>query len=162
FLPQNGEPVHAPEQVASAFEALEERVVRDLILEGKRIDGRGVKDLRQISCEVGVLPRTHGSAIFQRGETPSLVTTTLCTTSDEQRLDGLAEQISKKFMHDYSFPPFSVGECRPIRGPGRREIGHGALAERSLKSVIPNPDKFPYTVRVVSDILESNGSSSMA
>jgi polyribonucleotide nucleotidyltransferase len=162
FLPENGEAKYTPEQVAGAFEALEERVVRDLILEGKRIDGRGVKDLRSISCEVGVLPRTHGSAIFQRGETQSLVTTTLGTTSDEQRVDGLIEEYSKKFMLDYNFPPFSVGECRPIRGPGRREIGHGALAERSLKAVVPPADKFPYTIRVVSDILESNGSSSMA
>src|SRR5262249_41658119 len=110
----------------------------------------------------GVLPRTHGSAIFQRGETQAMVTTTLGTVSDEQRVDGLVDEYSKKFMLDYNFPPFSVGECRPIRGPGRREIGHGALAERSLKAVIPNPEKFPYTIRVVSDIFESNGSSSMA
>ncbi len=158
--PKEGDPTS--EQVSAAFAALEERVVRDLILEGKRIDGRTPKDLRQITCEVGVLPRTHGSAIFTRGETQALVTTTLGTTSDEQRVDGLADEYSKKFMLDYNFPPFSVGECRPIRGPGRREIGHGALAERSLKPVIPNPEKFPYTIRVVSDILESNGSSSMA
>jgi len=148
--------------VAQAFEALEERVVRSLILEGKRIDGRGVKDLRPIECEVGVLPRTHGSAIFQRGETQALVTTVLGTSSDEQRVDGIADEYSKKFMLDYNFPPYSVGECKPIRGPGRREIGHGALAERSLKAVIPNVEKFPYTIRVVSDITESNGSSSMA
>jgi polyribonucleotide nucleotidyltransferase len=162
FLPENGAPAYTPEQVASAFEALQERVVRDLILEGKRIDGRGVRQLRNIQCEVGVLPRTHGSAIFARGETQALVTTTLGTVSDEQRVDGLVEEYSKKFMLDYNFPPFSVGECRPIRGPGRREIGHGALAERGLKAVIPSPEKFPYTIRVVSDILESNGSSSMA
>ena len=154
--------VHPRPGFIAAFEALEERIVRDLILEGKRIDGRGVRDLRAISCEVGVLPRTHGSAIFQRGETQALVTTTLGTASDEQRVDGLADEYSKKFMLDYNFPPFSVGECKPIRGPGRREIGHGALAERSLKAVIPSPEKFPYTIRVVSDILESNGSSSMA
>jgi polyribonucleotide nucleotidyltransferase len=162
FLPENGEAKYTPGQVAEAFEALQERVVRDLILEGKRIDGRSLKQLRPISCEVGVLPRTHGSAIFARGETQALVTTTLGTVSDEQRVDGLVEEYSKKFMLDYNFPPFSVGECRPIRGPGRREIGHGALAERSLKAIIPSPDKFPYTIRVVSDILESNGSSSMA
>jgi polyribonucleotide nucleotidyltransferase len=162
LLPEDKEPEYTSGQIASALEVLEERVVRDLILEGKRIDGRGLKQLRTISCEVGVLPRTHGSAIFARGETQALVTTTLGTTSDEQRVDGLGEEFSKKFMLDYNFPPFSVGECRPIRGPGRREIGHGALAERSLKAVIPNVDKFPYTVRVVSDILESNGSSSMA
>jgi polyribonucleotide nucleotidyltransferase len=162
FLPPDGEPAYTPEQVAGAFDSLQERVVRDLILEGKRIDGRSLRQLRPISCEVGVLPRTHGSAIFARGETQALVTTTLGTVSDEQRVDGLVEEYSKKFMLDYNFPPFSVGECRPIRGPGRREIGHGALAERSLKAVIPSPDKFPYTIRVVSDILESNGSSSMA
>jgi polyribonucleotide nucleotidyltransferase len=162
YLPQDGESKYTPEQVSSAFSALEERVVRDLILEGKRIDGRGVKALRQITCEVAVLPRTHGSAVFQRGETQALVTTTLGTSSDEQRVDGLMDEYSKKFMLDYNFPPFSVGECRPIRGPGRREIGHGALAERSLKAVIPGVDRFPYTIRVVSDILESNGSSSMA
>ncbi|MBV9123968.1 MAG: polyribonucleotide nucleotidyltransferase, partial [Planctomycetes bacterium] len=148
FLPEGGAPAYTPEQVAHAFGALEERVVRDLILEGKRIDGRNPRQLRQITCEVGVLPRTHGSAIFTRGETQALVTTTLGTTSDEQRVDGLVEEYSKKFMLDYNFPPFSVGECRPIRGPGRREIGHGALAERSLKAVIPSPDKFPYTIRV--------------
>ena len=162
FVPQNGEAAHTSDQVASAFESLEEQVVRDLILDGKRIDGRDIRQLRTIGCEVGVLPRTHGSAIFARGETQALVTTTLGTTSDEQRVDGLGEEYSKKFMLDYNFPPFSVGECRPIRGPGRREIGHGALAERSLKAVIPSPEKFPYTIRVVSDILESNGSSSMA
>ncbi len=161
YCPEAGA-TYSPEQLAQAFEHLEERVVRDLILEGKRIDGRGTKDLRAISCEVGILPRTHGSALFQRGETQALVTTTLGTSSDEQRVDGLADEYSKKFMLDYNFPPFSVGECKPIRGPGRREIGHGALAERSLKAVIPNPEKFPYTIRVVSDILESNGSSSMA
>jgi len=160
--PAAGEPRFAREQVVAALAALEERVVRDLILEGKRIDGRGNKDLRAISCEVGVLPRTHGSALFTRGETQALVTTTLGTSSDEQRIDGLLDEYSKKFMLDYNFPPFSVGECRPIRGPGRREIGHGALAERCLKAVIPGPEKFPYTIRVVSDILESNGSSSMA
>jgi polyribonucleotide nucleotidyltransferase len=162
LLPEGKEPEHDPAQVSAAFAALEEKVVRDLILEGKRIDGRNTKQIRPIHCEVGVLPRTHGSAIFQRGETQALVTTTLGTPSDEQRVEGLAEEYSKKFMLDYNFPPFSVGECRPIRGPGRREIGHGALAERSLKAVIPSPDKFPYTVRVVSDIMESNGSSSMA
>ncbi len=162
YLPKDGEAKYTSEQVSAAFAALEERVVRDLILEGKRIDGRNPKQLRQITCEVAVLPRVHGSAVFQRGETQALVTTTLGTSSDEQRVDGIMDEYSKKFMLDYNFPPFSVGECRPIRGPGRREIGHGALAERSLKAVIPGPDKFPYTIRVVSDILESNGSSSMA
>src|SRR5262249_4725931 len=162
FLPEDGEAKYTPEKVVGALEALEERVLRDLIPAGKRIDGRNPKQPRQITCEVGLMPRTHGSALFVRGETQALVTTTLGTVSDEQRVDGLLEEYSKKFMLDYNFPPFSVGECKPIRGPGRREIGHGALAERSLKAIIPAPEKFPYTIRVVSDILESNGSSSMA
>ena len=122
----------------------------------------GLNQLRDISCRVDVLPRVHGSAIFQRGETQALITVTLGTTRDEQRVDGLAEEYSKKFMLDYYFPPFAVGEVRPIRGPGRREIGHGALAERSVKPVLPEPEEFPYTIRIISDILESNGSSSMA
>jgi polyribonucleotide nucleotidyltransferase len=155
-------PKYTPAQVNQAFGALEERVVRDMILEGQRIDGRTAKQLRNINCDVSLLPRAHGSALFQRGETQALVVTTLGTVSDEQRVEGLAEEYSKKFMLDYNFPPFSVGECRPIRGPGRREIGHGMLAERSLKAVMPPPSKFPYTVRLVSEILESNGSSSMA
>ncbi len=162
FLPADKEPEYTEAQVNAAFYALEERVVRDLLLEGKRIDGRGLKQIRPIYTEVNVLPRTHGSAIFQRGETQALVTTTLGTSSDEQRIDGIQDEYAKKFMLDYNFPPYSVGECKPIRGPGRREIGHGALAERSLKPVIPSPEKFPYTIRVVSDITESNGSSSMA
>jgi polyribonucleotide nucleotidyltransferase len=145
-----------------AWHELENAVVRDLILSGARPDGRGTKDLRAIECEVDVLPRVHGSAIFQRGETQALVTVTLGTNRDEQRVDGLIEEYSKKFMLDYNFPPFSVGEVKPIRGPGRREIGHGALAERSVKPVLPDPEEFPYTIRVISDILESNGSSSMA
>jgi polyribonucleotide nucleotidyltransferase len=145
-----------------AWSKLEEHVVRDLILSGTRPDGRGTKDLRPIHCEIDVLPRVHGSAVFQRGETQALITITLGTTRDEQRVDGLIEEYSKKFMLDYNFPPFSVGEVRPIRGPGRREIGHGALAERSVKPVLPDPEEFPYTIRVISDILESNGSSSMA
>ncbi|MBX9792019.1 MAG: polyribonucleotide nucleotidyltransferase [Pirellulales bacterium] len=146
----------------SAWSQLVEKTVRDLILGGTRPDGRAHKDLRSIECEVDLLPRVHGSALFQRGETQSLVTVTLGTTRDEQRVDGLIEEYSKKFMLDYYFPPFSVGEVRPIRGPGRREIGHGALAERSVKPVLPDPAEFPYTIRVISDILESNGSSSMA
>jgi polyribonucleotide nucleotidyltransferase len=146
----------------SAWHDLESRVVRDLILAGTRSDGRGNNELRPIECFVDVLPRTHGSAVFQRGETQSLITVTLGTARDEQRVDGLIEEYSKKFMLDYNFPPFSVGECRPIRGPGRREIGHGALAERSVNPVLPGPADFPYTIRVISDILESNGSSSMA
>lgn len=148
--------------VKSAFYALKERVVREMILDGFRPDGRGPKDLRPITCEVAVLPKVHGSAIFQRGETQALVTTVLGTAADEQRVDGIMDEFSKKFMLDYNMPPFSVGEVRPIRGPGRREIGHGMLAERSVQPVIPASSDFPYTIRVVSDILESNGSSSMA
>jgi len=145
-----------------AWHELESTVIRDLILQGTRADGRDNKTVRDIECEVDLLPRTHGSAVFQRGETQALVIVTLGTSRDEQRVDGLAEEYSKKFMLDYNFPPFSVGECRPIRGPGRREIGHGALAERSVKPVVPAAEDFPYTIRCVSDILESNGSSSMA
>jgi len=145
-----------------AWHDLELRVVRDLILAGTRPDGRDGKTLRSIECHVDVLPRVHGSAVFQRGETQALVTVTLGTNRDEQRVDGLIDEYSKKFMLDYYFPSYSVGEVRPIRGPGRREIGHGALAERSVKPVLPDPEEFPYTIRVISDILESNGSSSMA
>lgn len=141
---------------------LEGVVVRDAILGGTRTDGRSATDLRAIECRTDLLPRVHGSALFQRGETQAFVTVTLGTGRDEQRVDGLVDEYSKKFMLDYNFPSFSVGECRPIRGPGRREIGHGALAERSIKPILPDPDDFPYTIRVVSDILESNGSSSMA
>jgi polyribonucleotide nucleotidyltransferase len=149
-------------RIKAAFSAVEERIVRELILDGKRPDGRGPKDLRTIKCEVGLLPRAHGSALFQRGETQALVTTVLGTGADEQRVDGIMDEYSKKFMLDYNMPSFAVGEVRPIRGPGRREIGHGALAERSVASILPGPSRFPYTIRVVSDILESNGSSSMA
>ncbi len=147
---------------AHVWHGLEERAVRELILEGRRPDGRDHKTLRAIHCEVDLLPRVHGSSLFQRGETQALITVTLGTGKDEQRVDGLIDEYSKKFMLDYYFPSFSVGEVRPIRGPGRREIGHGALAERSVKPVLPEPDAFPYTIRVISDILESNGSSSMA
>jgi len=145
-----------------AYERLERRVIRDLILSGTRPDGRDSKQLRDIVCKVDVLPRVHGAALFQRGETQAMITVTLGTPRDEQRVDGLIEEYTKKFMLDYYFPPFSVGEVRPIRGPGRREIGHGALAERSIQSVLPDPEQFPYTIRIISDILESNGSSSMA
>jgi polyribonucleotide nucleotidyltransferase len=152
----------APERFDSAWRVLVERVVRELILSGTRPDGRDYHTLRPITCSVDVLPRVHGSAVFQRGETQALVTVTLGTGRDEQRVDGLIEEYSQKFMLHYYFPSFSVGEVRPIRGPGRREIGHGALAERSVKPVLPDPEDFPYTVRIISDILESNGSSSMA
>lgn len=152
----------ATSEFSHAWHDLEEKVVRDLILGGTRPDGRNSTSLRNIECTVDVLPRVHGSAVFQRGETQALITVTLGTARDEQRVDGLIEEYSKKFMLDYNFPPFSVGECKPIRGPGRREIGHGMLAERSVKPVLPDPQDFPYTIRVISDILESNGSSSMA
>lgn len=145
-----------------AWHDLEEVCIREMLLDGQRADGRGLKDLREIKCEVDLLPRVHGSAMFQRGETQSLITITLGTGRDEQRVDGLIDEYSKKFMLDYNFPAFSVGECRPNRGPGRREIGHGALAERSVKPVLPTAENFPYTIRVISDIFESNGSSSMA
>ncbi|HYO24611.1 MAG TPA: polyribonucleotide nucleotidyltransferase [Lacipirellulaceae bacterium] len=147
---------------SKSWHDLEAKIVRDLILDGTRADGRDGKTLRAIECEVDLLPRVHGSALFQRGETQALITVTLGTGRDEQRVDGLFDEYSKRFMLDYNFPSFSVGEVRPIRGPGRREIGHGALAERSVNPVLPDHDTFPYTVRVISDILESNGSSSMA
>ncbi len=149
-------------QFAEAFHDLEEHVVREQILAGRRIDGRAVTDLRPISTSVGVLPRVHGSALFTRGETQSLATATLGTTRDQQKTDGLFGEEASRFMLHYYFPPFSVGECKPVRGPGRREIGHGCLAERSVAPVIPPSEKFPYTIRLISDILESNGSSSMA
>jgi polyribonucleotide nucleotidyltransferase len=135
---------------------------RMVLSEGVRADGRGLDDIRKITIEVGVLPRTHGSCLFTRGETQALAVTTLGTKSDEQRVEELEGQSWKSYMLHYNFPPFSVGEVRPIRGPGRREIGHGALAERAIEPVIPADTHFPYTIRIVSDILESNGSSSMA
>lgn len=141
---------------------LEEQVVRKLLLEGKRLDGRGYKDVRPITCEVGLLPRAHGSALFTRGETQSVVSVTLGTVRDAQKIDGLLDEYSQSFTLHYNFPPFSVGEVRPVRGVGRREIGHGVLAEKALERVRPSEDEFAYTVRVVSDITESNGSSSMA
>ncbi len=163
YLPEGeSAPKHTAAEVSSAVGALRERIFREITLTGTRIDGRESKDIRGIACEVSVLPRTHGSALFQRGETQGLVTVTLGTIADEQKVDGLQDEFSKKFMLDYNFPPYSVGECKPIRAPGRREIGHGMLAERSLKAVIPPPSRFPYTIRLVSEILESNGSSSMA
>ena len=153
----------AATDIHRAFEVVEREEVRRFILEShKRVDGRQFTDLRPITCEVGVLPRTHGSGLFTRGETQSLAVTTLGTSEDEQRVEALEGESSKRFMLHYNFPPFSVGEVRPIRGPGRREIGHGALAERALALMIPSKEDFPYTIRVVSDILESNGSSSMA
>ncbi len=149
--------------IKAAFEELKRNVFRGLVIQKElRIDGRGLKDIRPITCEVEVLPRTHGSALFTRGETQALVVTTLGTTSDEQRVDALIGEHFKKFMLHYNFPPFSVGEVKFLRGPGRREIGHGNLAERALVPVLPAEDGFPYTIRIVSEILESNGSTSMA
>ncbi len=157
------QPDFKPYLVKMIFDQLEKDRVREIILgQGKRPDGRGFRDIRPITCEVGVLPRTHGSALFTRGQTQSLCVTTLGTGEDEQMIDALEGELSKRFMLHYNFPAFSVGEVKPFRGPGRREIGHGALAERALEAVMPNQDDFPYTVRLVSDILESNGSSSMA
>jgi polyribonucleotide nucleotidyltransferase len=150
------------QQFSQAFYDMEGRVVRDLLLDGKRLDGRAVDEIRDVSCSVAVLPRVHGSALFTRGETQSLATVTLGTPRDKQRSDGLYGEISNRFMLHYYFPPYSVGEVRPIRGPGRREIGHGCLAERSVEPILPAEDRFPYTIRVISDIMESNGSSSMA
>jgi len=151
------------EEAARAFGALEEKVLREEVLQHRRrLDGRAFDAVREITCEVGVLPRTHGSSIFTRGETQALVTVTLGTSEDVQRIDWLEGESEKRFMLHYNFPPFSVGEAKFLRGPGRREIGHGALAERALVGIIPGEDEFPYTIRIVSDILESNGSSSMA
>ncbi len=150
-------------EVKGYYEDVKYEYMRKMITdEGRRIGGRGSADIRQITCEVGLLPRVHGSALFTRGETQALVATTLGTAEDEQRVELLTGMHFKKFMLHYNFPPFSVGEVKFLRSPGRREIGHGALAERALRQVMPPEDKFPYTVRVVSDIMESNGSSSMA
>jgi polyribonucleotide nucleotidyltransferase len=149
--------------VKAMLHDVERDVVRSMILsDGVRIDGRRPDEIRPVSCAVGVLPRTHGSALFTRGETQALAVTTLGTAIDEQRVDDLEGDYTKSYMLHYNFPPFSVCEVRPIRGTSRREVGHGALAERSIEPVIPSDEVFPYTVRIVSDILESNGSSSMA
>jgi polyribonucleotide nucleotidyltransferase len=149
--------------IKAEFDERKYEVVRDYVLrEQKRIDGRDGKTIRPISIEASVLPRVHGSALFQRGETQAIVTATLGTSSDEQKIDGLVSERWKRFMLHYNFPPFSTGETKPLRGPGRREIGHGALAERALVRMLPDKEGFPYTVRIVSETLESNGSSSMA
>ena len=149
--------------IKGAFDELKRKCFRGLIIQREhRIDGRGLKDIRPITCEVEVLPRTHGSALFTRGETQALVVTTLGTASDEQKIDALIGEHYKKFMLHYNFPPFSVGEVKFLRGPSRREIGHGNLAERALLPVLPPEESFPYTVRIVSEVLESNGSTSMA
>jgi polyribonucleotide nucleotidyltransferase len=150
-------------QAGKIYHYLMERIFRkEMLEERRRPDGRQFNEVRSISAEVSLLPRTHGSALFTRGETQALVTATLGTADDEQRMDTLEGESFKRFMLHYNFPPFSVGEVKPLRGPGRREIGHGALAERSILPIMPTEEAFPYTVRVVSDIMESNGSSSMA
>ncbi len=149
--------------IKDEFEHRKYDVVRNMVLEtGSRIDGRDSRTIRPISCEPGLLPRTHGSALFQRGETQAIATCTLGTATDEQKIDGLTGETWKRFMLHYNFPPFCTGETKPMRGPARREIGHGALAERALARIIPKHQDFPYTLRLVSEVLESNGSSSMA
>jgi polyribonucleotide nucleotidyltransferase len=150
-------------EINTLFDNLEKKLIRELITKDKtRIGGRKFNEIREISCETGTLPRTHGSALFTRGETQVLASTTLGTTADEQRIDSVMHNGSKSFMLHYNFPPFSVGEVKFLRSPGRREIGHGNLAERAIAKVLPSNSEFPYTVRIVSEVLESNGSSSMA
>ncbi|HNX28510.1 MAG TPA: polyribonucleotide nucleotidyltransferase [Syntrophomonadaceae bacterium] len=148
--------------IGKKLEKMLKEIVRKMMLEeGDRVDGRKLNEIRKVTCEVGYLPRPHGSGLFTRGQTQVLSVTTLGAMSEEQRLDGLGIEESKRYIHHYNFPPYSTGETKPMRGPGRREIGHGALAERALVPVIPSAEEFPYTIRVVSDVLESNGSSSM-
>jgi len=158
-----GEDEESGTEAKELFAETERQFTRDMILdEGRRIDGRGLSDIRTISCEVGIFPRTHGSALFTRGETQVLAVTTFGTSSDEQKVNSLSGESYKSFMLHYNFPPFCVGEVSPLRAPSRREIGHGALAERAILPVLPPSETFPYTIRVVSEVLESNGSSSMA
>ncbi|MEN6375228.1 MAG: polyribonucleotide nucleotidyltransferase [Smithella sp.] len=158
-----GEDPAVSKKVAGIIEEIERRILRDMIIrDKKRIDGRSSTDIRPISSEVGVLPRVHGSALFNRGETQALVALTLGTSSDEQRLDYVIGEERRSFLLHYNFPPYSVGEAKPLRSPGRREIGHGALARKALVPVLPSTEAFPYTIRIVSEILSSNGSSSMA
>ena len=156
------EPACNKTQLKRMFDNIQKKAVKKLLLEGKRPDGRGFDELRAIDCQVGILPRSHGSALFTRGETQALVSCTLGTGRDQQIVDGLVDERGQDFMLHYNFPPYSVGEARMIRGPGRREIGHGALAEKALEQVKPDNADFPYTIKIVSDITESNGSSSMA
>jgi len=164
IIAELGEEVQEQEQeVTSILYDIEKALTRDLVLkQGRRIDGRSFNEIRSITCEVGVLPRTHGSALFTRGETQALVVTTLGSSADEQRIESLNGNFFKSFMLHYNFPPYCTGEVKRLRGPGRREIGHGVLAERAISPVLPPYEDFPYTVRVVSNILECNGSSSMA
>ena len=161
-LKREGEEIKAS-SVNAAFEKFQYEVIRENVFKHqKRADGRGLKDIRDISVEVGVLPRTHGSGLFTRGQTQSLSVVTLGTKDDEQLIEGLDGKMYRSFLLHYNFPSFSVGETKPMRSPGRREVGHGALAAKALKPIIPSKEDFPYTIRLVSEILESNGSSSMA
>lgn len=154
---------HSEQEVGAAFDSLVKKTTRTMILEeGIRPDGRSLREIRPISAAVGILPRAHGTGLFTRGQTQVLTICTLGSTSDEQTIDGLGTNEKKRYMHHYNFPPYSVGETRPMRGPGRREIGHGMLAERALAAMIPSSEKFPYTIRLVSETLSSNGSTSMA
>jgi polyribonucleotide nucleotidyltransferase len=158
-----GDDANLRKKVAAIIEEIEQRILRDMIIrEKKRIDGRSSTDIRPISSEVGVLPRAHGSALFNRGETQALAALTLGTSSDEQRMDYVVGEERRSFLLHYNFPPYSVGEAKSLRSPGRREIGHGALARKALIPVLPSAEEFPYTIRIVSEILSSNGSSSMA
>jgi polyribonucleotide nucleotidyltransferase len=153
---------YTPKEIMQAFGELEKRIVRTNILQhGRRPDGRKPHEIRPVSCEVGLLPRTHGSGLFTRGQTQVLTIATLGSAAEQQMIEGLGIEETKRFMHHYSMPPFSTGETRPLRGPGRREIGHGALAERAVAPVIPSKDDFPYTIRLVSEVISSNGSTSM-
>ncbi|MBI5524912.1 MAG: polyribonucleotide nucleotidyltransferase [Deltaproteobacteria bacterium] len=163
LVEENPESEERAGEAKKVFEAVLRETVRGMVLnKGVRIDGRRLTDVRPIACEVGLLPRTHGSALFTRGETQAVVVTTLGTSEDEQRVEMLTGEHTKRFMLHYNFPPYSVGEVKMLRSPSRREIGHGALSERALSKVMPDAEKFPYTIRVLSEILESNGSSSMA
>ena len=162
YITEPEEPACTMTQLKRMFDKIQKKAVKKLLLEGKRPDGRGFKDIRDIDCQVGFLPRSHGSALFTRGETQALISCTLGTGRDEQKVEGLVDEYGQDFMLHYTFPPYSVGEARMIRGPGRREIGHGALAEKALAMMKPDKADFPYTIKIVSDITESNGSSSMA
>ena len=162
YITEPEEPACTKTQLKRMFDKIQKKAVKKLLLEGKRPDGRGFKDIRAIDCQVGFLPRSHGSALFTRGETQALISCTLGTGRDEQKVEGLVDEFGQDFMLHYTFPPYSVGEARMIRGPGRREIGHGALAEKALAMMKPDKADFPYTIKIVSDITESNGSSSMA
>mgnify|MGYP000901106786 CR=1 FL=1 len=155
-------PDNAPDIDDALYKIVKEKVRENILVRGIRPDNRAIDEIRKITCEVGLLPRTHGSALFTRGQTQVLNVATLGVSSDEQLLDGISEETSKRYMHHYNFPSYSVGETKPSRGPGRREIGHGALAERALEPVIPSVDVFPYTIRLVSEVLSSNGSTSQA